>query len=142
MTSISHHVDRVKERGEEEMGEVTTKEKKEILRNFVHQSYDLAQGFAELDEAKRRVLVNDLIESGKLTPKEGEGLLAQLSIKIAESEKLLFQSIDTCIAKTVDKIEAVSEKVLNELEVRINRLESRTKGFSPLAADIRHSGRS
>ncbi len=137
-----HHVDQVKERGKEEMGEVTTKEKKEMLRNFVHQSYDLAQGFAELDEAKRRVLVNDLVESGKLTEVEGEGLLAQLSIKIAESEKLLFQSIDTSIAKTVDKIEAVSEKVLNELEGRINRLESRIKEFGPLEPAIRRGGRS
>jgi polyhydroxyalkanoate synthesis regulator phasin len=109
------------------MGEVTTKEKKEMLRHFVHQSYHLSIGAAELDETKRKVLVNDLVESGKLTPQEGEGLLQQLTIKIAESEKLLFQSIDSCIAKTVDKIEAVSEKVLNELEVRINRLESRIK---------------
>jgi polyhydroxyalkanoate synthesis regulator phasin len=107
------------------MGEVTTKEKKEILRNFVHSTYELAHGFSDWDEAKRKRLVNDLVESGKMTLSEGEELLAQLSIKIAESEKLLFGSIDTCVAKTIDKIEAVSEKVLNDLEARIDRLESR-----------------
>ncbi|MFH1727446.1 MAG: hypothetical protein ABIA04_03395 [Pseudomonadota bacterium] len=107
------------------MKDYSTKEKKEMLRNFIGESFNISGAYKPSSESDRRNLVSSLIDSGRLTPLEGENLLTDLEAKINESEALLETNILKSVSEAVSKIETVSKTIISDLEVKLEKLELR-----------------
>ncbi|PLX38916.1 MAG: hypothetical protein C0608_11575 [Deltaproteobacteria bacterium] len=82
-------------------------------------------GALTLTEAKARSIVDELVEHGKLSKEEGEGLVEELLAKAAVSRKELEQKTTEFLKEGLKKMDLVMRSEFDELKARVALLEEK-----------------
>ena len=96
-----------------------------VLRDFVRYSRKATRGLASAAEAEGRALVQRMIEGRRITPEQGEKLLATLLTRMEMSRETFEKRVDESIRKAAERLEEISRKELSKLSEQTQKLEQR-----------------
>lgn len=83
----------------------------------------LGMGLATLTREKLKKTINDLIQKGEISEKEGEELVNELIEKSKKYKKDLEGKIEEIVADTLKKLNIPTRDELTELNKKIERME-------------------
>ncbi len=95
----------------------------EQLKKSLYTSF----GFAILTKEKIEKMVDDLVEKGKLSEKEGKAFVEELVSKSRESSQEFENKINEKVRESLKKMEMVTQDDLKSLERRVAKLEKQSK---------------
>ena len=95
------------------------------LGEIIRKSLLLGMGMLALTQEKIKGLVNELIEKGEITEKQGKNLAEEITRKAQETRQLLEKNIEKISLKIIKSLEIVTRKDLKKLEKRVAELEKK-----------------
>jgi polyhydroxyalkanoate synthesis regulator phasin len=96
-----------------------------LLRDFVRFSWRATRGLASAAEAEGNDLVRRMVDVGRLSPDEGDRLLATLRSRMNVSRQVFERRVDLSVRKAVEKMQEISERELARLAAQVGELEKR-----------------
>jgi polyhydroxyalkanoate synthesis regulator phasin len=95
------------------------------MLDLIHKILYTGIGFAALTEQKAQEIVEELENRGEVSGEEGKKLAQELIDKAKKQSEHFRQTISDEVNKIADKCRWVSRKDIDELNARIEQLESR-----------------
>lgn len=92
-------------------------------------------GGVALAGEKASEAINELIEKGKITEKEGKELLEGYSEKINEEKGKLLENIDKAVAKQIRNLPLITKTKYEKLEKEIEILKAKVTELTPKNGD-------
>ena len=108
--------------------------KEGALRDFVRFSWKATRGLTSEAETEGKELVRRMVDVGRVTPVEGERLLATLKGRMKLSRQVFEERVESSVRKAVEKLTSLSERELTQLSGQVEELEKRldrVKGTRP-----------
>lgn len=88
-------------------------------------------GALTLSEQKARVIINDLVEQGRMSSEEGEKLARELMEKADLSRRELEEKVGEYARELMAKVDFVKRSEYEELLCRVEDLERRLAALTP-----------
>jgi polyhydroxyalkanoate synthesis regulator phasin len=88
-------------------------------------------GALTLSEQKARVIINDLVEQGRMSSEEGEKLARELMEKADASRRELEEKVGEYARELMAKVDFVKRSEYEELLCRVEDLERRLAALTP-----------
>ena len=96
-----------------------------LLEDFIHYSMRAVRGLGSIAEEEGRELVRRMVEIGRVTPDEGEKLLATLLYRMSKSKGLFEKRVEEIVNRAVERLSKVSSKEIETLKERISVIDRR-----------------
>lgn len=97
------------------------------MYEFVKKGMLLGLGLAAVTREKFEETVEELIEKGGLSEKEGRELLSQMIDKSEDVRAEMTKRVEKLVAESLEKLNIPTGAALDELKDRMDRLEERLK---------------
>ncbi|MFH1018758.1 MAG: hypothetical protein V1798_11350 [Pseudomonadota bacterium] len=97
-------------------------------------SWKATRGLASEAETEGNDLVRRMVDVGRVTPEEGERLLATLRGRMKVSRHVFEDKVDSSVRKAMEKLAAISGRELTRISEQIGEMErrlERLKSTSP-----------
>ena len=101
------------------------------MKDFLEKGFLMSLGLAALTKEKLDKAVEDLVERGKVSEKEGRELADDLLAKSEDFRKDLSQRVEKMVADTLAGLSVPTREDLQKLEARIAKLEQAGAGRKP-----------
>ena len=95
--------------------------------DFVKKSMVIGVGLATLTREKVEQTINELIEKGEMSEKEGKDAVDDLMKKSKEVTKGLTEKVEKIVADTLEKLNIPTRKEFLELKEKVKRMEKSQK---------------
>jgi len=95
--------------------------------DFVKKSMLIGMGLATLTREKVEQTINELIEKGEMSEKEGKEAVDDLMKKSKEITKGLTEKVEKTVTDTLKKLNIPTRKEFAELKEKIKRMEKSQK---------------
>jgi polyhydroxyalkanoate synthesis regulator phasin len=99
--------------------------KESVLRDFIRFTWRVSRGLSTGAESEGRELVSRMVMTGKVTPEQGEQLIAALAAKMNAGRQAFESRVETIVRETVKKVEAVAEKEVGRISEQLATVEKR-----------------
>lgn len=108
------------------VAERDTRSNREILlRDFVRFSWKATRGLATAAEAEGKELVGQMVTLGRVTPAEGERILATLMGRMQKSRETFEARVDASVKRAVERLGEISMREVTTLRTQAAELEKR-----------------
>ncbi len=99
--------------------------KENVLRDFVRFSWRATRGLTSAATNEGETLVRKMVETGRVTPFQGERLLTVLNNRLNVSRETFERRIDESIRRAADRIGELSAREADRFHTELARLEER-----------------
>jgi polyhydroxyalkanoate synthesis regulator phasin len=96
-----------------------------VLRDFVRFSWKATRGLTGAAEVEGESLVRKMVDIGRVTPEQGDRLMAMLRNRMVDSRRTFERRVDGSIRQAVEKVAEISARELTRVTERIAELEKR-----------------
>lgn len=108
----------------------TTSQHSHALSQLIEFSWKATRGLVEETEAHVSQLVDRLVDAGKISSEDRSKLSALIGQRMSDSRKNFLQTIDAHVKTAVEKITALSNSEVAQLEKDIAALEQKLTQLS------------
>jgi len=94
------------------------------MLDSIHKMFLAGVGFAAMTKDKIDEHIKELVEKGKLTEKEGREMADDMLKKSKQAKEDLEKQVEKLVQQTLETLQIPSKKEVEELAVRIEKLEA------------------
>jgi len=98
-----------------------------VMLDAIYKTFLVGVGLAAVTKEKIDAHVNELVEKGRLSEKEGRDLAEDMLKKSEQARKDLQKRIETSVEQALHRLNLPSRQDLEKLATRIDKLETAKK---------------
>ena len=93
------------------------------MADIIEKGLFLGLGALALTREKAEVLVNELIEKGKLTREDSKNVIDELMSRAEDEKKALEERIDKALDSAVERLSLATTKDIDQLKKQLKKIE-------------------
>ena len=101
---------------------MTEKSSKNKINDLIRKSFELGFEAMNITREKLETLVNELVEAGQLTLDQKSKLITEISDKIEQREKSLYQKLSREVKEAIQEIGFATREDMEKLQKKIESL--------------------
>lgn len=107
------------------MKNLSVREKRFHLQNFVNKSMMATMGLTEITEGECQKMVRTLVQMGKLSKEQGNQLLDDLNNRVQIAKETFEKRVEESVIYAVRRINAETQTLVAQMDQKINQIETR-----------------